>query len=259
MALGLLLLWIEPASALAAARGPAIQTQPISNEALALRSAWTRAESYPIELRPRIDVYHPTADWIGRLILPTREELANPDAPVDDWVWIELEQTPSGRRDWIGRRLRLRWADRPELRRLVNAVTTAIHLGAEARTAESEGNVVPRRLDGRQRVGPLQSLAGARPRDDMVVGLEDVSPEADALRIGRPPVQLSGRWQGLVTVLGPAFGNGTDDHRERDPGLWRVRHYDRASAAFNGPLETIRIPALPPDRDGRPQIGRAHV
>ncbi len=165
-------------------------------------------------------------------------------------MWIELEQTPADRQSLIGQRLRLQWADRPELNRLVQAVTTTIQLGKEARQAMTDGNEVPTRLDGR-RVGPLQSLAGARRRDDLTVALEGVSldrltadglsTEGSTLRVARPPVQIAGRWQGLVSVVGPAAGED----------LWNVHHYSRQSGEFDGSRETIRIPALPPDRYGR--------
>lgn len=193
-----------------AARGTPTTLLPQSSELLASRSIWSRTESYPLDQRPRADLYRPSAEWIGRLILPTLQEIAAAEAPRDDWVWIELEQAPAEHQSLIGNRLRLRWADRPELQRLVETVTTTIRLGQEARQAAAEGNEVPIRLEGR-RVGPLQSLAGARRRDDLTVALEGVSlealtPEGGTLRIVRPPVQITGRWQGLVTVVGPAAG-----------------------------------------------------
>jgi predicted Abi (CAAX) family protease len=230
--------------------GPAATTATAavgeSSEALASRSPWSLPQSYPPSLKPRSDLYRPSAAWIGRLILPSAAEVAAPQAPRQDWVWVEVEQAPAGQQPLIGRRLRLRWADQPELRRLVATVTTPVTLGEEARRAAKQGNVVPRRLDGR-RVGPLQSLAGARPRDDLTAALEQVTLRDGELRIGSPPVQISGRWQALVTVLGPAGGSDR----------LRVRHYNRASARFDGVEETIRIPALPPDRFGRRLIDPA--
>lgn len=249
LALGLLQA-IVPALGVAAsmprtAVGTPAQPLPQSSEFLASRSIWSRPESYPLEQMPPADLYRPSAEWIGRLILPTAEEMAAPEAPRQDWVWIEVWQAPVGLQSRIGQRLRLQWADRPELNRLVQAVTTTIHLGMEARQAMAEGNEVPSRLNG-WHVGPLQSLAGARRRDDLTVALEGVSLEgagleAETLRIARPPVQITGRWQGLVSVVGPAAG---DD-------LWNVQHYNRESGGFGGERETIRIPALPPDRYGR--------
>ncbi len=242
---------LSPPAVRALATSPArvgSPSQPLaeSSETLASRSPWSRAESYPLAQKPRADLYRPSAAWIGRLILPTPQDDAAPQAPREDWVWIEIEQAPAAQAALIGQRLRLRWAERPELRRLVGTVTTTIRLGEEARQAAAQGNVVPTRLDGR-RVGPLQSLAGARPRDDLTVLLEGVSPESGGLRISRPPVQITGRWQGLVTVLGPAGG----------ADLWRVRHFVRDRGGFKGVEETIRIPALPPDRYGRRLIDPA--
>ncbi len=235
----LLTLCTVPAALGAGPRGTPTHPLPESSEALASRSPWSRPESYPLSQRPRADLYRPSAEWIGRLVLPTPAEVADPRAPQTDWVWIVVEQAPAARQALIGQRWRLRWADRPQLRRLVATVTTAIHLTEAARQAEAEGNVVPTRLNGR-RVGPLQSLAGARPTNDLTVLLEGVSVGEGELWIAQPPTQITGRWQGLVTVVGPAGGEG----------LFRVRH-------FKGEEETIRIPVLPPDRYGRRLIDPA--
>jgi predicted Abi (CAAX) family protease len=243
----LLALCAAPGALAAGLRGTPTQPLLDSSETLASRSPWSRPESYPLDLRPRSDLYRPSADWIGRLVLPSAAEIAAPDAPEDDWVWIVVEQAPAARRNLVGQRQRLRWAALPHLRGLVEAVSTDIRLGAAARQAAAEGNVVPTRLNGR-RVGPLQSLAGSRPANDVTVLLEGVTVEPDGLRIAQPPTQISGRWQGLVTVLGPAGGDG----------LFRVRHFQAAQRAgiakgggFVGPEETIRLPSLPPDRYGR--------
>ncbi|MFM7361481.1 MAG: hypothetical protein ACKO25_06600 [Cyanobium sp.] len=213
---------------------------------MARRSPWSRPESYPLSQRPHSDLYRPSAEWIGRLVLPTPTEVANPQAPQEDWVWVVPEQTPEAQLGLIGERLRLRWADLPHLKQLVATVSTDIRLGAEARRAQAEANVVPTRLDGRW-AGPLQTLAGARPADDVSVLLEGVTPGDGELRISSPPVQITGRWQGLVSVLGPAAGEE----------LWRVRHFNPATARFDGVEETIRIPSLPPDRFGRRMIDPA--
>lgn len=232
--------------ALASPAGTPTRPRPESSEALARQSPWSRPRSYPLSRRPRADLYRPSAEWLGRLVLPTRAEVAAAGAPRGDWVWIVLEQTPAAWRGRIGERWRLRWADLPQLKRLVATVTTDIHLGVEAQRAAAAANVVPTRLDGR-RVGPLQSLAGARPDDDLTVLLEGVTVGEGELRIARPPTQITGRWQGLVRILGSAAGDG----------LVRVRHFHGASARFDGAEETIRLPALPPDRYGRRLIDPA--
>ncbi|MFQ6537132.1 MULTISPECIES: CPBP family glutamic-type intramembrane protease [Aphanothece] len=222
-------------------RGTPTDPLPVSSEALARRSPYSQPGAYPLDRRPSPLLYRPHAAWMGRLILPTPAETASRGG---DWVWVELEQTPAGQQQLRGRRLRLTWAEHPELQALVAAVTTDIHLGASARQAAAAANVVPTRLDGRKAVGPLQSLAGARPVDDLTVQLEEVSLEGDTLRIGRPPVQTSGRWMALATVVAAV---PTPD----DPDRVLVRHFDPASGGFDGPEERIRIPRLPPDRFGR--------
>lgn len=217
---------------------------PISSDALARQSPWNRPETYSLSQRPAADRYTPSAEWLGRLILPSAAEAA---ATPGDWVWIELEQAPPDQQALIGSRRRLRWADRPDLRRIVEAVTVDIRFGANARKLEAAHNVVPSRLNGRERVGPLQSLAGARPVDDVTVALEAVSLEDGGLRISRPPVQITGRWQGLVQLLEATAEGGA----KADDDRVLVRHFNPASGRFDGPEERIRLPRLPPDRFGR--------
>lgn len=235
---------------------------PLSSDALSERAPFNQSAHYPLDRRPDPALYRPHGDWLGRLILPTERELAQaPGAPGQDWVWIELEQTPAAQASLLGRRLRLGWQQDPRLRQLVRAVTIDIRFDAAARAALADGNVVPARLDGRRLVGPLQSLAGARPRDDVTVELQDVALVAadglvaggtaaaglPSLRVGRPPIQTTGRWVALVRILGPApaVAGGASSDR------FRVQHYDRQRGAFSGPITTVRIPQQPPDRYGR--------
>ncbi|MEB3331826.1 MAG: CPBP family glutamic-type intramembrane protease [Synechococcaceae cyanobacterium] len=238
-----LLLICLPLHGLSAGRGSPARPLPQSSEALALQSPWNRPETYPLALRPRRDLYRPSASWIGRLLLPSPDDLSESGAPGGDWVWIELEQAPPALQELIGRRLRLLWQETADLQDLVQAVSTDIRFGEPARRAAERGNVVPSRLNGRRQVGPLQSLAGARPIDDVTVLLESVLLQGDQLRIAAPPVQISGRWQALVRLEGQAPAEAS--------GLWQVRHYNRASGGFDGESETIRIPQLPADRYGR--------
>ena len=229
----------------------------LSSYALGRRAPFNRPDFYPLDRRPDPAHYRLHADWIGRLILPEPAEAA---ASGEDWVWLELEQAPAAAAHLVGRRLPLAWSNQPRLRALVGLLTTDIHLGAEARSLAAQGNVVPWRLDGRSRVGPLQSLAGARPEDDLTVRLEGVEladaadlrgplptlKEGPVLRIPTPPVQISGRWMARVRLLKALPG------KEGARGdLFVVRHYDPRSHSYGGPQEMVRIPSQPPNRDGR--------
>jgi predicted Abi (CAAX) family protease len=181
-------------------------------------------------------------------MLPSVQELAASPLPDGDWVWVEIEGAPQPYRHLVGQRMRLTWQDTQKIRDLVALVTTDIRFSREARQFAAVGGVLPERLDGRRRVGPLQSLAGARPNDDLIVSLEQVAvasgPHATpTLRIGRPPIQISGRYKALVRILGPDPLAG--------PDRYRVQHFDRGSARFSGPIDSVRIPRQPPDRNGR--------
>lgn len=251
----------SPALATMGATSPGIGTPsaplPLSNDALSERAPFNQSAHYPLGLRPDPALYKPHADWIGRLILPSERELAEaPGTPGQDWTWIELEQVPAPQASLLGQRLRLGWKDNPPLTNLVRAVTTDIRLDAAARSASTDGNVVPVRLDGRRRVGPLQSLAGARPRDDVIVELQEVAVApadglaaagAPSLRIGRPPIQTTGRWVALAQILGPAPAVGGGSASDR----YRVQHYDSERGAFSGPITTVRVPQQPLNRNGR--------
>jgi len=247
-----------PGSLLAGSTTPAgTNRAAVSSYSLVQRAPFNRPYFYPLDRRPDPALYRPHADWIGRLILPEPAEAA---ASAEDWVWLQVEQAPAAAAHLVGRRLPLAWSDQPRLRALVGLLTTDIHLGAEARSLAAQGNVVPWRLDGRSRVGPLQSLAGARPEDDLSVRLEGVELAAAAglrapqpalgegpvLRIPTPPVQITGRWMArvrLVKALPGREGAGGD--------LFVVRHYDPRSHSYGGPQETVRIPSQPLNRDGR--------
>ena len=221
----------------ASVAGSPTQPLPQSSEAVFHRAPFNQPDFYPLDRRPSADLYRPHAEWMGRLILPRAADMGT----KADWSWIELEQTPPEHAELLGRRLRLQWAERPELESLVQAVSTDIHLAKAARDTAEASNVVPERLDGRRSVGPLESLAGARPYDDVTVRLNGVQLSADRLLISRPPVQISGRWSGLVQLLDEVDAEG----------LTTVRHFDRSLPGFNGPVERVRFPRQPPDRFGR--------
>lgn len=161
------------------------------------------------------DYYHPVGEWTGRLILPKRSE-----RQPQEFVWFEIQNAPVSYHDWIGEWVKLQWQDDPEVQAYVESVTADVQFSGDTWESQSLGRVHPTRLHGLENVGPLESLAGARPVDDVVVMLQDPlvqpemasQPEADdindktptfTLAIAHDPVQITGRSHGLVQILGP--------------------------------------------------------
>jgi predicted Abi (CAAX) family protease len=209
---------------------------------------------FPLEqsLDPRW--YRPIAPWIGRLILPTPEDYAA--TPGEDWTWLEIYQAPQP--DLVGEKVRLGWQKSPELDRYLGLVTKDIRFTPEAIESEKQGNILPTRLNGRSQVGPLQALAGARPLDDVVVSFADAGIEEKTLQIDRMPLIVTGRFVGLVKIIGEAPAQSPADIPKVCPGsppcpseLFRVRHYNRDSGQFDGLEEVIRIPQQPLVSGGR--------
>ncbi|MGH2416147.1 MAG: type II CAAX prenyl endopeptidase Rce1 family protein, partial [Microcystaceae cyanobacterium] len=179
---------------------------------------------------------------------------------ASDWVWLEVYNAPAQAENLIGQVVRLTWKQNPLIQAYVKLVTTDVRFTAEAYQGLRAGNVHPTRLNGRTSVGPLQSLAGARPNDDVTVRLDKVTMAADemglpVLQVGREPTQITGRFYGLVDILGAEPSGEIPPSCPGSPPcpseLYRVRHYNRASGQFDGPEEIIRIPQQPPGRNGR--------
>ncbi|HEY9805649.1 MAG TPA: hypothetical protein V6D04_03725, partial [Candidatus Obscuribacterales bacterium] len=243
--------------------------------AIQSQSSFNQPQSYPLGQKLPPNLYQPVGDWVGRLILPSQsssESKLPGDQPlqldpasndsVADWVWLEVQQAPPEAQSLVGKTVRLEWSPKPEVQAYVRAVTQNVSFTARTETNKQQGNVHPDRLNGWKNVGPLQSLAGARPNDDVIVMLQNVTvlPTANAsniLQIGREPVLATGRFYGLVKIL------GVDDQAGKQAPLtlcqkspscaqefFRVQHYNPASKKFNGVLETIRIPQQLAGRSG---------
>jgi predicted Abi (CAAX) family protease len=213
--------------------------QTLSNYAIAQQSEFNRPGYYPLKQQLNPQYYQPVSEWQGRLILPPAEASPN----LADWVWLELWHAPTSAQAWVGKTLRLEWAPDPQLQASVQAVSRDVQFSEVARTSQAQGNIYPSRLNGRQRVGPLQSLAGAHPLDDVIVSLEAVTLKpgtTPTLQIQQEPIQVTGRYYTLVQVLGPV--NHQANH------YW-VQHYNRLTRRFDGDQEMILIPQVLPDRD----------
>ena len=182
---------------------------------------------------------------------------------------FEVYNAPPNSQALIGKVVRLEWSKEAALKAKI--VTRDVHFTAEAIESQRTGNLHPSRLNGRSKVGSLQSLAGARPKDDVVVALGSVkviaadidskpiaSLKIDAklpvLQITAEPTQVTGQFYGLVKILGSA-GN-SQDVPKACPGDspcpsedYQVVHYNATSKKFDGIQEVIRIPQVLPSVD----------
>ena len=197
--------------------------------------------------------YLPVAAWSGRLILPDQ---AQAEADDQDWVWLEVYTSPLPQ--LIGQRLRLQWQPDADIQPVLDLVTQDIEFDAAAIASIAAGHVHPTRLNGWSRVGPLQSLAGTRPQDDMIVALPAavVSGEGTAavIRIDAIPIQIPERFYGLVKILGSDAAYPTPSAcpgQQPCPSDYvRVQHYNPVTQSFDGAIETVHIPQVPADRNG---------
>ena len=223
-----------------------------SNYSLSSRASFNQPSYYPLAQTAASNLYLPTGDWTGRLILPTPKQMQ--ELPGEDWVWIEVYHAPATAKNLIGKQVRLAWNQKPTL-------TTNVKFTNSTQKSISQGNVHPDRLNNRLRVGPLQSLAGARSNDDVIVSLNSVlvEPASDKLptiRTDSEPVQITGRFYGLVDLLGPETDNSQASSRvcpgtvSCESEYIRVRHYNPVSQQFDGLSETVRFPQQPPKHTG---------
>lgn len=211
-------------------------------------------DHYPVQQTLPSDRYRPVGNWVGRLILPARSEVPSPD-----WVWLEVYHAPEVFHYLQGQRVRLEWSSAPAVQQYVAAVTRDVKFIDAVATSQQEGNLHPDRLNGRLNVGPLQSLAGARSLDDVLVSLAAATVLQQSgqtrLQIDTEPTLESGRSVGLVKILNPipkpAFIPSDCPGKRPCPSeLFQVQHYRSATGRFDGARETIRIPQQPRDRLG---------
>ena len=219
---------------------PALPVKP-SNYGRAIGAAWNRPDAYPIGAVPDTAHYRPIGEWAGRLILPQRDERASVNG-----AWFEVHLAPVAYATLIGTRVRLQWNPSSAGTDLVQSVTRDVHFSADATySSRHGGNIHPVRINHWQLVDPLESLAGAHPVDDIIVVLDgdvDVNGDDDgiAVRIARQPIQVTGRYVGLVRFIAPA-----GDER------YTVAHYDRTTRTFAGAQEVVAVPRPVDDIDDR--------
>jgi predicted Abi (CAAX) family protease len=224
-----------------------IQVMQLGNYYQFQRLPFNHYSYYPVQQDLPHPWYRPVAPWLGRLILPNAAERDHLDG-----VWLELLHTPPAYRPWLGQRVQLCWRGDTALQTQLQSVIRDIHFSAEAEASHRQGLILPTRLNHWRVVTPLESLAGARPMDDVIVQLPDPVavtgldqiPGAAAvprLTIAHEPIQISGLYCALVQFQGPV-----DYALER----YRVVHYNPATKAFDGLMESVCLPTVVPDENG---------
>jgi predicted Abi (CAAX) family protease len=211
-----------------------------SNYELYRQADFNRPEYYPINQTVNPHLYKPIGTWMGRLILPKLEERSQIRG-----VLFEVHHADAEFQHLVGEVVKLRWADHPQVQKLVKAVTQDVHFSADAEYTSKYGGLVhPVRLNHWQSVDPLESLAGSHPVDDIIVMLDGaVQVETEsaatpnypiALRIYQTPIQITGRYYGLIQFIEPIAE--TDE--------FRVIHFNPNSRQFDGPEERVRLPEV---------------
>ena len=235
-------------------------------------SYYPTAQSYP-------NNYLPVAEWIGRLILPDVSERSQVDG-----VYLEVHHAPPAHQNLIGQKVYLRWSDRPNIQAYVNQVKTSIDFSEQAYESVAKGIVHPTRLNHWRQVQALESLAGARPNDDVIVTLSSVEVVRGTALHHHEMVEIDGekRRQGDgennkdcdYNIISRCNVNEISKtnvslYISREPivitGKYYalvtivrllssdravVRHYDRSERQFSGTEETVYFPAVVPDRNG---------
>jgi predicted Abi (CAAX) family protease len=196
------------------------------------------------------DNYRVNGEWSGRLILPTLEQIAQSD--LADWVWIEVQHAPNKYPQLIGQTIPLTWKPDSTIAKDIRQVTIDVNFTPETLASQQNGTIHPQRLDGRSRVGGLQSLAGARDNDDVWVKLAGVTiGQENRVLIDREPTQVTGNLRGLVKILGVDHTISADlptacpGEKPCPSEYFLAQHYNPQAQQFDGEIDTIRIPQAP--------------
>jgi predicted Abi (CAAX) family protease len=200
---------------------------------------------------------------MGRLILPAKDQ-----RQVIKGVLFEVHHAPCDLQHLVGQVVILRLGDDPQVQTYVQAVTKDVHFSAQAEYSSQQGNVHPTRINHWRLVNPLESLAGSHPYDDVIVMLQEpvvVQPKGNdpdtaqkslnyrksahgessfptphILYISHDPVQITGRYYGLVKFVQPI---------KPESDLFNVVHFNRASGQFDGAEEIVRMPQVVANRN----------
>ncbi len=211
--------------------------------------AFNHFDDFPIPSSPPSSLYRAIAPWMGRLILPDFEERQQVKG-----VWFEVHHAPAAYGHLVGKTVRLRWKDDPALKARNQSVIRDVHFNDDARLSLRKGIIHPERLNSWRLVDPLESLAGARPHDDMWVMLtgevavkpgltgSGTAQPSDTIYISHSPTEISGKYYALVQFIQPS-------ERITDGQCYQVVHFNQATRQFDGPQEVVLLPEVIANKD----------
>jgi predicted Abi (CAAX) family protease len=216
----------------------------ISNYELYQQAEFNHPSYYPLNQSVSSELYQAIAPWMGRLVLPAAEQ-----RQIVRGALFEVHHADAAHQHLVGQVVNLRWSDDPRVQAYVRAVTKDVNFSAEAEYNSKQGAIHPERLNHWQQVDPLESLAGSRPNDDVIVMLHEpvVVEESSSganIYISCEPVQITGRFYGLVKFLQPVVADA------KPPEQFRVVHFNRTSRQFDGVEETVRLPQAIANKNG---------
>lgn len=207
---------------------------------------FNRPEFYPLNLTPAADRYRPIARWVGRLVLPAERDRRSRS------VLLEVHHAPVEYAHVVGETLWLSYSQQPEAIAYLEAATQDVRFRPQGIDYSQRGSLFPTRITGWQAVNPLELLAAGHPVDDVTVALPEPvsilqSGDRPTLQIAHDPIQITGRYCGLVRFL-KAIDSSVD--RSDGPQRFRVVHYNKATRDFDGDREEVWLPQVVTNQDG---------
>ncbi len=208
---------------------------PINDYQLYRVADYNRPEYFPVKQAVPSALYRPVANWLGRLILPPRDQRHSVKGAL-----LEVYLADEAHKHLVGQVVNLRYSNDPQVQVRYWSVTKDVYFDGKVAESQAQGYIHPDRINTWRLVNPLESLAGALPDDVIIVSLRDPvkveeTDEGTSLYINREPIQTTGRFMGLVSFVGPV-GDGSDH--------FKVVHFNKQTRQFDGPEDVVRLPEV---------------
>ena len=100
------------------------------------QSPFNRPGTYPLHQSVDLNYYRPIAPWMGRLILPAREQRSQVRG-----VFLEVHHAPLEYQQLVGQKVILRWSREPQVRSYLRAVTKDVHFSEDALYRPDAGQI----------------------------------------------------------------------------------------------------------------------